>query len=257
MRLLLVSLLGTMALGGSGEPPDQSPCFGAATRAGCHDPRLRHVVLPTPAEARRLPNAACTTVERSEYLNVCEFGADPGHAAGTIALVGDSHAGHWRAALETVAQAQRWHGLSMTHTGCPLSKARRNLEGAERFRRCVEWKRSVFAWFQRHPEVTTVFVAGLSGGTGVIPPRGQGRFEAAVRGYMRAWRELPASVRHIVVIRDSPKMERDTGVAWSAPWRPAGSPGSSAPCRAGMRSTGIRSSPRLAAWATSACRPST
>ena len=177
----------------------------------CRNRRLRHVVVPAPGEAQRFPNAACTTVERSEYLNVCEFGADPGHAAGTIALVGDSHAGHWRAALETVAQAQRWHGLSMTHTGCPLSKARRNLEGAERFRRCVEWKRSVFAWFQRHPEVTTVFVAGLSGGTGVIPPRGQGRFEAAVRGYMRAWRELPASVRHIVVIRDSPKLERDTG----------------------------------------------
>ncbi len=92
----------------------------------------------------------------------------------------------------------------------------RNLEGAERFRRCVEWKRSVFAWFQRHPEVSTVFVAGLSGGSGVIPPRGQGTFEAAVRGYVRAWAALPATVEHIVVIRDSPKMERETGACVEA-----------------------------------------
>ncbi len=105
MRLLLVSLLGTMALGGSGEPPDQSPCFGAATRAGCHDPRLRHVVLPTPAEARRLPNSPCARAARGTDPNVCRFGADPDDAVGTIALVGDSHAGHWRAALETVARA--------------------------------------------------------------------------------------------------------------------------------------------------------
>ena len=205
-----------MALGGSGAPPDQSPCFGAATRAGCHDPRLRHVVLPTPAEARRLPNSPCARAARGTDPNVCRFGADPGDAVGTIALVGDSHAGHWRAALETVARARRWHGLSLTHTSCPLSKAVRNLEGTERFRRCAEWKRSVFAWFQRHPEVSTVFVAGLSGGSGVIPPRGQTKFEAAVRGYVRAWAALPATVEHIVVIRDSPKMERETGACVEA-----------------------------------------
>ena len=134
----------------------QMRCFGAASRDArepCRNPRLREVVVPAPARAQRYPNAPCETIEHGEAMNVCAFGAEPADAAGTVALVGDSHAGHWRAALETVAQAQRWRGLSITHTSCPLSKAVRDLEGAARFRACAEWKRSVFAWFSRHPEV--------------------------------------------------------------------------------------------------------
>jgi hypothetical protein len=35
-------------------------------------------------------------------------------------------------------------------------------------------------------------------------------FEAEVAGYRSAWRSLPATVKHIVVIRDTPKMTRST-----------------------------------------------
>ena len=196
-------------------PVPESACFGAAARdplgTPCRDPRLRHLVVPSPAEARQLPNSPCAPVERGAAMNVCSFGADPGEATRTVALVGDSHAGHWRAALDVVARARGWRGLSIAHTGCPLSKAVRNLEEPDRFHACAAWKQAVFAWFDRHPEVSTVFVSGLSGGTGVIPPRGGSRFAASVRGYRRAWEALPATVRRIVVIRDTPKMRGDTG----------------------------------------------
>jgi hypothetical protein len=66
----------------------------------------------------------------------------------------------------------------------------------------------VFAWFASHPEVDTVFVAGLSGGSGVVPRRGQRRFAASVQGYADAWRALGA--RRIVVLRDTPKFRGDT-----------------------------------------------
>jgi hypothetical protein len=46
---------------------------------------------------------------------------------------------------------------------------------------------------------------------GVVPSHGDGAFATAVAGYMKAWRELPASVKHIVVLRDTPKMRADTG----------------------------------------------
>ena len=39
----------------------------------------------------------------------------------TVLLAGDSHAGHWRAAVEVVAQARGWHAVSLTHSGCPFT----------------------------------------------------------------------------------------------------------------------------------------
>jgi hypothetical protein len=127
----------------------------------------------------------------------------------TIGLVGDSHAGHWRGALTVVARANRWRGLSITHSSCPLQKALRDLAEPRRTS-CRRWKQAVFAWFERHPEVTTVFVAGLTGGSGVVPSAGRGRFDTSVRGYERAWQSLPPTVRNIVVIRDTPKFHGDT-----------------------------------------------
>ena len=218
--LHLAALLLAMAISAGGAPASPRPpvpesaCFGAAARdpsRPCRDPQLLHLVVPSPAQARKLPNSPCAPVEHGAAMTVCGFGADPAAATRTVALVGDSHAGHWRAALDVVARARGWRGLSIAHTSCPLSKAVRNLEEPDRFRACVAWKRAVFAWFERHPEVGTVFVGGLTGGRGVIPPRGQSAFAASVRGYRRAWAALPATVRRIVVIRDTPKMRGDTG----------------------------------------------
>ena len=120
-------------------------------------------------------------------------------------LVGDSHASGWRAAAQTVALAKRWHGLSVTHTSCPLSVAVRNLPDPVRFAHCAEWKQHVFQWFTHHPEISTVFVAGLSGGLGVIASAGRDEFSTSVAGYIGAWNALPATVKQIIVIHDTPK----------------------------------------------------
>jgi hypothetical protein len=127
----------------------------------------------------------------------------------TVALVGDSHAAHWRAAVDYVARARNWRGVSLARSSCPLSKATRKLDQPNRSR-CVAWNQQVLSWFGRHPEVSTVFVAGLSGGRGVVVPRGRNEFKARVAGYIGAWKALPRSVEHVVVIRDSPKMRPDT-----------------------------------------------
>ncbi len=189
---------------------ERPACFGAAARDPenpCRNPALRHSVVPTPLEARNRPNAPCK-IERTDR-RLCAFGVPADRARTTIALVGDSHASHWRAAVEEVAQAKAWRGLSITHSGCPLSKAVKNLREPDRSS-CVRWNRDVLSWFKRHPEVTTVFVSQISGGRGVIAPPGRDRFEAAVAGYRRAWRALPKSVERVIVIRDTPKAATDT-----------------------------------------------
>ena len=185
-------------------------CFGAAARdpeQPCANPALRLSVVPSPLEARDRRNAPCTIVERIDPLQVCTFGVPRQRATATIALLGDSHASHWRAALDVVARAKRWRGLSITHTSCPLSTARRRLPPPDR-KRCDRWRTQVFQWFRDHPEVKTIFVSALSGGAGVAA----GGLDAEVRGYVGAWRRLPASVERIVVIRDTPKVHGDTDV---------------------------------------------
>jgi hypothetical protein len=135
---------------------------------------------------------------------VCWFGTPRDSATRTIALVGDSHAAHWRAALAGVARTRGWYGLSITHTSCPLELALRDLREPRRTQ-CRKWKPQVLTWFQHHPEVSVVFVAGLTGGSGVVPAHGRSAFATSEAGYEAAWRALPATVRQIVVIRDTPK----------------------------------------------------
>jgi len=206
-------VLATLATEARSAPLAAKPkCFGAASRDPrhpCVNPRLRLSVVPSPARAKSRRNARCTFVEHRGLVHVCAFGVPVAEAEGTMALVGDSHASHWRAALEVVAQAKRWRGLSITQTSCPLSKAVRRLEDRVRFRQCVRWRRQVYRWFRQHPEVSTVVVAQLSGGLG-IRTRRRDRFAATVDGYVAAWRALPRSVKRIIVLRDTPKAERST-----------------------------------------------
>ena len=83
--------------------------------------------------------------------------------------------------------AKSWGGLSITRSSCPLQKALRDLREPRRTQ-CRRWKDDVFAWFAAHPEVRTVFVAGLSGGSGVVPSPGRSRFATSVRAISRRGR---------------------------------------------------------------------
>ena len=183
----------------------QPRCFGAAARDRrhpCRNPRLRLSVTPTPADAVILPNAPCTPIERADLLNVCAFGYDGPAPRGVVALVGDSHAGHWRAAVEVVAQARRWRGISLTRSGCPFSTAVARLPGV-REEQCTRWNAEVRDWIGRHPEIATVIVSEHVGGDVVLRGR-RTEFGTQVRGYVRGWTSLPHTVKRITVVRDVP-----------------------------------------------------
>jgi hypothetical protein len=197
-----------LALSSQAEPtqPAAQRCFGAAARIAsrrCGSARVQSEVVPTPAQARDRANAPCTIIETRGPLRVCEFGAPAATASDTIALVGDSHAAHWRAAVEVAAKAKNWRGLSITLSGCPYSTITRVLpEPLPTL--CRERNREVPQWFADHPEIHTVFVSELSGATWDLPPS-QTQFAGQVSSYLAAWSKLPDTVRHIVVIRDDPK----------------------------------------------------
>jgi peptidoglycan/LPS O-acetylase OafA/YrhL len=186
-------------------------CFGAAAMDPthpCDNPKLKTTVVPTPVQAARVTNSSCKIVERAGRVRACAFGVPASQATKTVALFGDSHASHWRAALEVVARERHWHGLSVTHTGCPFSKAVADLEEPQRSE-CIEWNHDAAAWLATHPEVTAIFTSQHSGAS-FATPAGADPFETKVKGYVDLWSSLPQSVRDIVVIHDTPRSRGDT-----------------------------------------------
>ena len=210
---LLLALLAFAAVRGHAQTPTAPPasaCFGAAARDPLHPCRnraLRLKVFPSPGAAQDEPNAPCNSFQRDGHVNVCAFGVAPDQAARTIALIGDSHASHWRAPLALIARDFGWRGLSITRRSCPLSQATRITPEPARSH-CVRWVDELPGFLRRHPEVSTLFVVALARGKVVVPPR-RTQTEAKLNGYERAWARLPATVRHIVVIRDPPRIKRE------------------------------------------------
>ncbi len=185
----------------------QLSCFGAAARDPlhpCQNRALRLKVVPAPAVARAERNAPCAHFRREEGVSVCEFGLPAGPGTRTVALVGDSHASHWRAPLDAAAREQGWHALSITRTSCPFSTATKLTPEPVRSQ-CGRWVQALPGFFRAHPEIGTIFASAITGGR-VRVPAGRTKREAKVNGYRNAWRRLPPSVRHIVVLRDSPKI---------------------------------------------------
>jgi hypothetical protein len=177
-----------------GEPK----CFGAAARnpqSPCTNAALRTVATPTPEEALLIPGAPCTVLGATPLLAPCHFGVAPGEARESVALLGDSHAEHWRAALDVVAQAKRWRVVALTRGGCPLTDTPVRHYPPPQAAECQSFNVAARAWLAEHSEIRTVFVSAndmsLFAGD-------------AVAGYRSAWRSLAPSVRRIYVLRDTP-----------------------------------------------------
>lgn len=185
-------------------------CFGAAAvahRAACRGVVPRDEVVPTPRRALTLPNAPCAPVGRHRFPYACTFGARGGGARREIALLGDSHASVWRAALGPVAQRAGWHGWSLTRAACPYAFSAPILP-ARLYGDCIRWRNAIPAWFRAHPKVHTVVVSAHR--VRVLIPPGRNRLATEVAGYVSAWAALPRTVRRIVVIRDTPSEHGDT-----------------------------------------------
>lgn len=184
-------------------------CFGAASRDPehkCLNPKLRHMVVPSPNDALDAPNAPCDPVPTDEPPYRCTFGSPPEDATATVALIGDSHATHWRSALLTVAARRHWHGISIARSSCPFTQATPDIPDRKG---CIAWNRDVIAFLSDHPEITVVVLAQHRGK--VVAPKTADHRAVQIRGYTRAWSKLPDSVTHTFVIRDTPYDRTHTG----------------------------------------------
>lgn len=206
LALALTAFSVATGLGRQAEASSSARCFGAASmnrEKACVNPRLRLTVRPTPEDALLAPDAPCSPVATTPAVpQFCVFGTRPAAAVGSIALLGDSHASHWRATVDQVARSKRLVGVSLARAGCPYTTL--VLTASEPVRtKCAPWFESVAAWFTAHPEVSTVLISAHAG-TNFPVPAGQNLFEAKVRGARQAIERLPASVKNVVILRDTP-----------------------------------------------------
>jgi hypothetical protein len=201
VAVILVAALGAVAAP-SGAAPKASKCHGAAARDPkhpCFNPTRS--VSPTLAHAADELGSRCAlTTQKPEPI--CRFGTPAASATDHVALIGDSHALHWRAALDVVARHERWQAYSITVPGCLFSTAVDVMfEGARE--PCVAWFRAARRWLAHHHEIHTVFVSQNSDTPIVLKP-GENMIDRKVEGFRRAWSALPKSVTRLVVIRDTP-----------------------------------------------------
>lgn len=183
----------------------QPRCFGAAARdplRPCRNALLRRTIFPSPDDAYLMNNAPCRKLRGQGAFDPCEFGVRAGQARGTFVLVGDSHAMHWRRALEVVAEAQRWRGISIARAGCPFSVQipRSPALGPGQ---CARLHRRTLAWLRAHPEVETLFVSNWAP-PGSSPIGGNAAYAGGAAQVGAMLDQVPASVRRIYVLRDIP-----------------------------------------------------
>ena len=125
----------------------------------------------------------------------CHYGHTDGGL--TIAVVGSSHAAHWVAALDVIAQGRGWHLVSYTKNGCRFTAAAEESPD-NRENSCVLWNGNVLkAIEQLEPDF--VFTTGTVAATETRP-------EHVPEGYVWQWRNLRDMGRQVLAVRDTPFM---------------------------------------------------
>jgi peptidoglycan/LPS O-acetylase OafA/YrhL len=194
-------------------------CFGAAAMDpanGCRDP-FADTGSMTPAFAKTDTNYVadprggwkCETPRGESALRPCEFGntTDPSR---TVAMLGDSHAMHYLAALEAVADARGWRVVTYFKSACSGTGASDvvHIARPDDQQPCADWGRSAQQAIIGDPSIDTVLFANVSeaysqdaGAHAIQPPR-----------YVSAWNGLTAAGKQVLVIRDLPRAANDADV---------------------------------------------
>jgi hypothetical protein len=188
-------------------------CLGAASRDPrhpCHSAKLAHTVVPTPAQALKIQRP-CDAVQRTPVMTVCRFGRWPARPRGTAVLVGDSHAMHLQQTVQVVADRHGYRAMLNARSHCPYVAAPVILEDAADQAGCNRRNRDLPGWFRAHPDISVAFIAHFAETSGKVQTApGQREFAAEVAGYERAWRTLPRTVKHILIMRDTPETPMGT-----------------------------------------------
>ena len=179
------------------------PCYGAAAMlpgADCARPYAVPADLDTAYAAGDKGSLAMPCSSTGVTVTACEFG-ELEHPVRTLALVGNSHAGHLVAGLDAYGLEHGWKVVLMRKTGCTGASTAPQTESG-----CAEWTRAVLDGILARDDIDTVVYATNDdalhyvGGDGVAEAD-IAEVEADVAGNLGA---LLAAGRQVVAVGDVP-----------------------------------------------------
>lgn len=168
--------------------------------------------VPSVLEARRdnpdVYRLKCHVDQLSSEPKKCEFGA--ADARYHVVLVGDSHAAQWLPSVQAIlAGRKNWRITSFTKSACTFNATPVSI-GKDRgeYTSCSEWNRRVMAELDKlRPDVV---VTSQSSGHRAFGSNNQAESQRMLaQGLLGHWQALRALDAQVLVVRDTPWMDRN------------------------------------------------
>ena len=188
-------------------------CFGAAALESanhCVDPFAPAGVM-TPAFAKTDMNLVadpdggwrCGRPPGSTAMRTCASGAKRSPDR-TIAMLGDSHSMHYRAALTQIADRQNWQVVTYFKSACNGTGAPDVVLTArpEDQAPCAAWGSKALSAIAENPAIDTVVFANVRSAYQQEQP---GAARIGPRPYLAAWKRLTDAGKKVLVIADVPR----------------------------------------------------
>ena len=210
-------IMGAHGAGGAAERAAQSArsdCFASAAMAPGSDCERVHDLGSLDVAVAASTDMA-NTVSRGEVciqdrnaadLVVCEFGASEQDAALTVALVGDSHAGHWIGALDVVAERESWRVVEYLKSSCPgiLGSGMQADWYPEGASSCQAWTAAAVAEVAARDDIDAVITSSISRNYLTVDPSGTPRGPIPAADYRKTWSTWIGAGKQVVVLADTP-----------------------------------------------------
>ena len=177
-------------------------CFGAESRIPgilCSTTGDSTLVPDLAVVHDDLPVAANACKSDTTEVTVCSFGVVG--AKTKVALVGDSHAGHWFPALEQIALKNNWQLDLYLRSSCTFSLVARS----EMYSQCPIWSQSALEKMVAQGDYEIAVVTSLAPN---LYNDGQDSSQIT-QGFLQVWEPLLAKGTQIVVLKDTPNWLED------------------------------------------------
>ncbi|HWT34079.1 MAG TPA: acyltransferase family protein [Microbacterium sp.] len=185
---------------------DPSSCFGARALAHpstCSPHGEKLLTSPTFAAADQPApyKDNCWILGDFSEQKTCHYGSDSPDAV-KVALVGNSHAGHWLPALQQIAQKENWSITTYLISECYTVDAVVTYETPARTANCVAWNKKTIAAIAHQKYDLVVFsnrTAGRMPGMNLAQTQ-----VAAQKDYRSVLEKWSAAGRKVLVLHDTP-----------------------------------------------------
>lgn len=191
---------------------DPQTCFGAlAAQNECaNSHRLQYpdaLLLNYSEQGGEVPgiDPTCSTPSEAPLLSVCVYGPPADEATRTVALMGDSHAVHYTAALEKLAATAGWRVVSVAQSGCmPVATDERlvPLWAPDIAEQCRLWAAQAVDYLANDPEIQTIVFSSISREYGYLD--GTPTLEQDIHeSYVSTWQPWIDAGKRVLVIADT------------------------------------------------------